>query len=74
MYGLSAVGILSADFWKRHWRIATAGIFIFGALITPDGSGVTMMLVSLPMLLLYVVGYAFARRAQRVRSTHAKSS
>ena len=74
MYGLSAIGIVSAAFWKRHWRIATAGIFIFGALITPDGSGVTMMLVALPMLVLYVLGYGFARRAQKVRSTHAKSS
>lgn len=71
MYGLSAVGIVSADFWKRHWRIATAGIFIFGALITPDGSGVTMMLVSLPMLVLYVIGYAFARRAHRKHELRA---
>jgi len=74
MYGLSALGIVSADFWKRHWRIATAGIFVFGALITPDGSGVTMLFVALPMLLLYVVGYAFSWRAQKRRSTRAKSS
>ena len=74
MYGLSAVKIVSADFWKRHWRVATAGIFLFGALITPDGSGVTMMLVSLPMLALYVLGYGFARRAQHRRGTAAKSS
>ncbi len=74
MYGLSAVQIVSADFWKRHWRIATAGIFLFGALITPDGSGVTMMLVSVPMLALYLVGYAFARRAQGRREAAAKSS
>lgn len=74
MYGLSAVGIVSADFWKRHWRIATAGIFVFGALITPDGSGVTMMLVSLPMLGLYVVGYAFARRGQKRRQAASTDS
>ncbi len=72
MYGLSAVGIVSADFWKRHWRAAALVIFVFGALITPDGSGVTMMLVALPMLLLYVVGYGFAARAVRERG--AKSS
>ena len=74
MYGLSALRIVSADFWKRHWRVATAGIFVFGALITPDGSGVTMLFVALPMLILYVVGYAFSWRAQRRRSTRAKSS
>ncbi len=74
MYGLSAVGIISADFWKRHWRISVAAIFFFGALITPDGSGVTMMLVALPMLALYVVGYLFAKRAHARRSTPTKSS
>ncbi len=74
MYGLSAIGIVSADFWKRHWRIAVAGIFFFGAIITPDGSGVTMMLVALPMVVLYVFGYAFARRTQRLRLARAKSS
>lgn len=74
MYGLSALGIVSAEFWKRHWRLATAGILVFGALITPDGSGLTMMLVAIPMLVLYVVGYVFARRASAARETAAKSS
>ncbi len=74
MYGLSAVGIVSADFWRRHWRVAAAGIFLFGAIITPDGSGVTMMFVSLPMLALYIVGYAFAKRSGRRRIATAKSS
>ncbi len=64
MYGLSALGIVPANFWSRHWRIAAIAIFFFGALITPDGSGVTMMFVAIPMLVLYVVGYVFARRAQ----------
>ncbi len=74
MYGLSALGIVPASFWSRHWRIATIAIFFFGALITPDGSGVTMMFVALPMLVLYVLGYAFARRSRRGRESVAKSS
>ncbi len=74
MYGLSALRILSSNFWRRHWRIATVAIFFFGALITPDGSGLTMMLVSLPMIALYVVGYGFAWRAETHRLRGAKSS
>ena len=61
MYGLTALGVVEADFWKHHWRIATFAIFFFGAAITPDGSGVTMMLVAIPMLGLYVGGYAAVR-------------
>lgn len=73
MYALSAVGIVGANFWKRYWRYAVAGIFILGALITPDASGITMMLVSFPMLALYVVGYYTSLRAERQR-TRTKSS
>ncbi len=58
MYGLSVLGIVSPEFWKKHWRFAAIAIFFFGAAITPDGSGVTMMMVALPMLALYVAGYA----------------
>jgi sec-independent protein translocase protein TatC len=67
MYGLSYIGVVSSDFWKKYWRFATIGIFLFGAIITPDGSGVTMMLVSIPMLVLYVIGYGFAARSERLR-------
>ncbi|MGI0148415.1 MAG: twin-arginine translocase subunit TatC [Thermoplasmata archaeon] len=67
MYGLSYLGIVSPDFWKKNWRYAAIAIFIFGAVITPDGSGVTMMLVSIPMLFLYVMGYvAVVRRTKHL--------
>jgi len=73
MYGLSYLGIVRADFWKKYWRYATIGIFLFGAIITPDGSGVTMMLVSIPMLALYVIGYA-ATALREGRIARTKSS
>ena len=73
MYGLSALGIVQPDFWRRNWRYATIAIFIFGAIITPDGSGVTMMLVSVPMLILYVAGYAMIRLRLK-NTTKGKSS
>jgi sec-independent protein translocase protein TatC len=72
MYGLSVIGLVKAEFWKKYWRFAAIAIFVFGALITPDGSGVTMMLVSVPMLVLYVLGYAFsARYEKRQRRTQS---
>ncbi len=61
MYGLSALGVVEPASWKRHWRFAAVAIFVFGAVITPDGSGVTMMIVALPMMALYVGGYAAIR-------------
>ena len=38
------------------------------AIITPDGSGITMVLVALPMLALYVVGYGAAVRVEHARA------
>ena len=73
MYGLSYLGIVQPDFWKKNWRYAAIAIFIFGAVITPDGSGITMMLVALQMLVLYAAGYAAIVLRSR-RGTGAKSS
>jgi len=73
MYALTAAGLVDAGFWKRHWRFAVIAIFVFGAIVTPDGSGVTMMLVSLPMLFLYVGGYSAVWIRGR-RKGRAKSS
>jgi len=65
MYGLSALGVVSSEFWKKNWRFAAIAIFIFGAIITPDGSGITMFLVALPMLALYVFGCLATVRLER---------
>src|SRR5437870_1779636 len=73
MYGLSWLGIVNSGFWKKYWRIAAIAIFLFGAIITPDGSGITMMLVSIPMLFSYVLGYVVAVRIEKRRG-RAKTS
>ncbi len=65
MYALTNVGLVRAGTWRRHWRFAAIGIFLFGALITPDGTGVTMLFVSLPMLGLYVGGWVAAVLTER---------
>jgi sec-independent protein translocase protein TatC len=40
-------------------------IVIFGAVITPDGSGVTMWFVTGPMMVLYFAGMAIIERKER---------
>ena len=66
MYGLSYLGVVSSSFWKKYWRFAAIAIFLFGAIITPDVSGITMMLGAIPMLVLYVFGYAASARREKV--------
>ncbi|MBP2624883.1 MAG: twin-arginine translocase subunit TatC [Nitrosopumilaceae archaeon] len=56
MYATSKIGIVDKDFWTKNIRYSIVIIVIFGAVITPDGSGITMWLVSIPMILLYFIG------------------
>lgn len=66
-YSLSAVGFLKADFWKKYWRYVTVAVFVVAAIITPDPSGVTMLVVGGVMMGLYGVGYLAAKRVERKR-------
>ena len=54
--GLSSLGIVSPAFWIRNWRWAALLSMIFAAIITPDGTGITMMMVAAPMMTLYFFG------------------
>lgn len=62
MYGISLTGAVSPRFWRDNFRYAVIILVIFGAIITPDGSGVTMWFVAGPMLVLYVAGMLVVER------------
>lgn len=67
MYVLSLIGATDSKFWQRNFRYAIIIITVFGAIITPDGSGVTMWFIALPMIALYAIGIlAIRRREDRV--------
>lgn len=62
MYAASASGITDAKFWRKNIRYAIIIIVIFGAVITPDGSGVTMWFIAGPMIALYFAGMIIIER------------
>jgi len=59
---LSFMGIIKPEFWRRKWRYALLFFLILSAIITPDGTGVTMILLFLPLAMLYFAGYYFANK------------
>jgi sec-independent protein translocase protein TatC len=65
MYVLSLSGLTDSRFWQNNFRYAIIIITIFGAVITPDGSGVTMWFVALPMIALYAIGIVMIRRKEK---------
>ena len=67
LYALTRLGVVHASAWRRHWRGAVIGSLVFGMIVTPDNSGITMLLIALPMFGLYVGGAYFASRWERRR-------
>lgn len=61
----SMVGIIPVSFWKKNWRYAQFFFLVFSAIITPDGSGVSMVLLTLPLVGLYVLGIVAAHVVSR---------
>jgi len=57
MMVLVRIGLLSHSFWGRYWRHAVLITVAVSAVVTPDGSGISMMLLSLPVCALYGAGW-----------------
>jgi sec-independent protein translocase protein TatC len=60
IFFLSIFGIVNARFLLKNLRYAILVIFIVAAIITPTTDIPTLMVFSMPMLLLYVVGIGVA--------------
>jgi sec-independent protein translocase protein TatC len=67
VYALTRAGIVKGSLWLQHWRGAVLGALVFGMVVTPDNSGITMLLVATPMIVLYFGGAYFAARWERLR-------
>jgi sec-independent protein translocase protein TatC len=60
MFVLARLGIVTAGFLLRNFKYAILLIFVFAAVITPDGNPVTQLMVGGPMVVLYLFGIAAA--------------
>ena len=70
MYAATQSGITDARFWRKNIRYGIVIIVIFGAVVTPDGSGVTMWFIAGPMLALYATGMFFIEKKERKKKSN----
>lgn len=56
MIFLNVTGIIPTDFWHKNWRGALLTLLAISAIITPDGSGTSMLILSFPLVGLYAIG------------------
>ena len=62
MWAITVSGLVSPKFWRNNLRYVIIILSVFGAFVTPDGSGITMWFVAGPMIVLYMVGIIVIER------------
>ena len=69
MVALTRVGIVSGRTWLNGWRVAVLVAFAFGAVATPTGDAISMLVLAVPITALYFVAVGITilhdRRAAR---------
>jgi sec-independent protein translocase protein TatC len=69
MVGLTMVGLVAGRTWLAGWRVAVLLAFVFGAVATPTGDAISMLILALPITGLYFTAVGIAilhdRRAAR---------
>jgi sec-independent protein translocase protein TatC len=61
MLALARIGVTSAAFYVRHWRVAIVLIAVLAAIL-PGGDPFSMLLLMIPQIALYGLGIWLARR------------
>jgi sec-independent protein translocase protein TatC len=62
---LSNLGFVSSDFWKNNCKYIFLAFLIFSAIITPDGTGITMLILFFPLAGLYLLGYSLTIKKKK---------
>lgn len=70
---LNAVGVLRHEALSSARRWVIVGIFIFGAVATPTGDPLTLMVLALPMWFLFEIAVLVCRAIDRRRDSDAGS-
>jgi sec-independent protein translocase protein TatC len=60
MLGFARIGLASAEFYRRQWRVAIVAIAVIAALL-PGGDPLSMMLLMIPQIVLYALGIWLAK-------------
>ena len=61
MLALARIGVASAAFYRKQWRVAIVVIAVLAAIL-PGGDPFSMLLLMVPQIVLYALGVALAAR------------
>jgi sec-independent protein translocase protein TatC len=68
---LARMGVVTAGFLWKHTKYALLIIVIVSAIVTPDGGGVSLVAMSVPLFFLYLlsIGLAWTFGKRRKKET-----
>ena len=66
---LSVAGVITPAHWRTYARHAIVIVLVLSAILTPDGSGISMFLLALPICALYTLGYLVSVQVLRMNSS-----
>jgi len=72
-YVLSRIGLVSAGFLLRSWRVSLIVILVGAAVLSPTADIPNMMLFAAPMFVLYLISILVAWVFGRKRSATARA-
>ena len=64
---LQLAGVLKPRQLVKGWRVAIVAIVVIAAVITPSGDPITLLLLSVPLMLLYFIAILIGHLATRNR-------
>lgn len=64
---LTRLGVVPHEMWLKSWKGAIVTALIFSALVTPDGTGITMLFLFIPLMVLYIIGIVLSRKKKTMK-------
>ncbi len=74
MVMLTKVGIVEGRTWLGGWRVAVLLSFAFGAIATPTGDAISMLVLALPIIALYFIAIGITLRIDRRAAKRAREA
>ncbi|MCA1813178.1 MAG: twin-arginine translocase subunit TatC, partial [Halobacteriales archaeon] len=74
MVVLAKLGLVSPATMRAKWRHIVVGIFVLSAVITPDPSVISQVLVAVPLCVLYVAGLIASQAATKAPAAEGAAS
>ena len=68
---LARMGVLTAGFMIRKFKFAVLLIVVVSAVVTPDGGGVSLVAMTVPLILLYILSIGLAWLCRKRKTTES---